>query len=301
MALEYRNSFPRLSCLAMLLVVSLGTSPTSAQSDAKHVGPPLPVVKSPRLYIIDCGTLIYNRPEAYNLKREDVIDTNMAVTCNLVVHPKGILLYDTGLSDKIVGRPYYENAIDTVSASWGLLKSNTLSGQLTDIGVAPGSITYLALSHGHVDHIGNVNDYAGATWLTPKAEKAAMFSDLVKQQWYFSQYNKLQDSKTVEYEGDYDVFGDGTVILKATPGHTPGHQSLYVKLANTGGVLLSGDMYHYPQERSLNRMPDDEKSTATPATRAKMEQFLRQTNAQLWIGHDMSLYKNQIHAPGWYD
>jgi len=63
-----------------------------------------PSVISPRLYVIDCGTLVYNRPEDYNLTREEVADTNMSVPCFLVIHAKGILLFDTGLSDRLVGR-----------------------------------------------------------------------------------------------------------------------------------------------------------------------------------------------------
>lgn len=97
------------------------------------------------------------------------------------------------------------------------------------------------------------------------------------------------------------MFGDGTVILKYTPGHTPGHQSLYVKLAKTGGVLIAGDLYHYAEERTLHRMPPEEQKTATPASRAMIEQFLTAQKAQLWIGHSTAFFKNAIKSPGWYE
>jgi hypothetical protein len=74
---------------------------------------PKPTVSSPRLYVLDCGTLVFNKPEAYNLKREEMQDTNMACTCYLIVHPKGTLLFDTGLPDTIIGRPLYENYEDS--------------------------------------------------------------------------------------------------------------------------------------------------------------------------------------------
>jgi N-acyl homoserine lactone hydrolase len=128
---------------------------------------PLPRVNSPRLYVMDCGTLVYNRPEDYNLQRNEVKDTNMAVTCYLVVHPKGILLYDTGLNDRLVGTPLYENILD----GYGQIKFNTLIGQLADIGVTPANIKYLLLSHSHWDHVGNAGDYSAATWLVYKAER----------------------------------------------------------------------------------------------------------------------------------
>ena len=82
---------------------------------------PLPRVTSPRLYVIDCGTLIFDRPEDYNLTRDEVADTNMPVPCFLVIHPKGLLLLDTGLSDRLLGRPLYENVV----FGYGQIKFNT--------------------------------------------------------------------------------------------------------------------------------------------------------------------------------
>jgi ribonuclease BN (tRNA processing enzyme) len=95
-------------------------------------------------------------------------------------------------------------------------------GELADIGVTPADITYLALSHSHFDHVGNANDYAGSTWLTQKAERDFMFAPGADKT-YFPLYDALARAHQVTFQGDHDVFGDGTVILKFTPGHTPGH------------------------------------------------------------------------------
>lgn len=289
--------------LALLLTLALAGSTAAPAADAPPVAPsrpaglaPLPKVTSPRLYVIDCGTLVYNRPEDYSLTREEVADTNMSVPCFLVIHPKGILLFDTGLPDRLVGRPLYEN----VEEGYGQIKFNTLRGQLADIGVAPGDITFLAISHSHWDHVGNANDYAGSIWLAQKAELDFMFGPKADAP-YVSLYAALAHSRRQLLTGDHDVFGDGTVILKFTPGHTPGHQSLYVKLAKTGGVVIAGDLYHYAEERTRNRMPPEEKATATPASRAMMDRFLKEKNAQLWIGHSTAFFKNAIKSPGWYD
>jgi glyoxylase-like metal-dependent hydrolase (beta-lactamase superfamily II) len=276
---------------------ALAQAPTRAAPASHPPGlAPLPRVSSPRLYVIDCGTLISNRPEGYNLTRDEVADTNMSVPCFLVIHPKGILLFDTGLSDRLVGRPVYENVV----FGYAQIKFNTLKGQLADIGVAPADITYLALSHSHFDHIGNANDYAGSIWLAQKAELEVMFGAHADPQ-ISAELAPLAHARTVVFTGDHDVFGDGTVILKYTPGHTPGHQSLYVKLAKTGAVLISGDLYHYAEERTLHRMPPEEQNTATPASRAMIEQFLIAQKAQLWIGHSTAFFKNAIKLPGWYE
>jgi len=292
--------------LAAFMLSGAMTSPI-CEAQAQPAGPvqsatprsgfaPLPKVTSPRLYVIDCGTLVYNRPEDYQLTREQVADTNMSVPCFLVIHQKGILLFDTGLSDRLVGRPLWEN----VDEGYGQIRFSTLRGALADIGVTPVDITYLAISHSHWDHVGNATDYANSTWLTQKAERDFMFGPGADKK-YLPLYDALAHAKQVVFEGDHDVFGDGTVILKFTPGHTPGHQALYVKLAHTGGVVLSGDLYHYCEERTLHRMPKEEETTGTPASREMMERFLTEKHAQLWIGHCTAFFKNAIKSPGWYD
>ncbi len=258
---------------------------------------PLPTVNSPRLYVMDCGTLVYNRPEDYNLNRDEVKDSNMAVTCYLIVHPKGILLFDTGLNDRLVGRPLYEN----IEEGYGQIKFNTLIGQLADVGVRPGNITYLVLSHQHWDHIGNAGDYAAATWLVYAAERDDMFKPAARSAPWFGQYSALERSKTVILTGEHDVFGDGTVMVIPTPGHTPGHCSLLVRLKNTGPVLLSGDLYHYSEERKLNRMPTEELTRGTPESRKMVEDLIKRTSAQLWIGHSMEFFRAARKSPAWYD
>ena len=132
----------------------------------------------------------------------------------------------------------------------------SLRSQLAAIGYGPADITYLAMSHAHGDHSGNANDYAGSTWIVQKAERDFMFSDAAaKTSAKPDQYSKLKDSKTIVIDGDYDVFGDGAVMLISTPGHTPGHQCLLVRLPKTGPVLLSGDLYHFPGEREFHTFP----------------------------------------------
>jgi glyoxylase-like metal-dependent hydrolase (beta-lactamase superfamily II) len=258
---------------------------------------PAPVVTSPRLYVLDCGTLVYNRPEDYSLTREEVASSNMGVTCYLVVHPKGLLLFDTGLDDRLVGRPLYENVLE----GYAQLKQNTLRGQLADIGVTPAQIDYLVLSHYHWDHVGNAADFAGATWLVYPGDRAQMFGKEARAYPWFAQYAALEHSRTQLLAGDHDVFGDGAVVVLATPGHTAGHCSLLVRLRNTGPVVLSGDLYHYPEERTLGRMPPEERTTGTAASRQRVEELLRSTGAQLWIGHSMEFFRTVRKSPAWYD
>jgi N-acyl homoserine lactone hydrolase len=278
---------------AFLAVMALCVAATAQPAPGL---PPLPKLTGVRLYVIDCGTIISHQPERFGLTRDDVPDPDFSDPCFLVMHPKGILLFDTGLTDAQVGRPIYENKMGYE----GQLKTVTLKGELANIGVTAPMITYLAISHSHWDHVGNANDYAGSTWLARKAEYDVMFGPnanaLVRKS-----YAALATAKTQYIEGDHDVFGDGSVVLLFTPGHTPGHQSLYVKLARTGGVVVSGDLYHYSAERTLNRVPPREQTLGTPASRKKIDAFLQRTHSQLWMGHAIDWYQGAVKAPGWYD
>jgi len=284
------------SLIRLLAAAMLGAAAFAPPATVAELAP-APKVTSPRLYVFDCGTLVYNRPEDYTLTREEVKDTNMGVTCYLVVHSKGMLLYDTGLDDRLVGRPLYENVLD----GYAQIKFNTLRGQLADIGVTPANIDYLVLSHYHWDHVGNAGDFAASTWLVYKGDRDQMFSPAARAYSWFSRYSALENSKTMLLGGDHDVFGDGSVVVIATPGHTEGHCSLLVRLKNTGPIVLSGDLYHYPEERSLNRMPDEERTTGTVESRHKIEELLRRTGAQLWIGHSMEFFRTVHKSPAWYD
>jgi glyoxylase-like metal-dependent hydrolase (beta-lactamase superfamily II) len=118
-----------------------------------------------------------------------------------------------------------------------------------------------------------------------------------------SEYSKLKDSKTTPVrQGDYDVFGDGIVILKYAPGHTEGHQMLFLRLKNSGPVLLAGDLWHYPEERTLDRVPpSDSDPKQTRETRRGVDDFLKVTGATLWIQHDLSTFEKLKRAPQYID
>jgi glyoxylase-like metal-dependent hydrolase (beta-lactamase superfamily II) len=179
----------------------------------------------------------------------------------------------------------------------------TLSGQLAEVGYRPDQIKYLVLSHMHFDHVGNANEFAGpnTTWLVQKGEREAMFGDGVVSSTINPDYAALKNAHTQLLDGNHDVFGDGTVTIVSTPGHTVGHQVLFVRLPKSGPLVLSGDLYHYPGERTLNRMPDREKSAGTPESRARVEALVKDSGAQLWIGHDIVNFARLKKSPAYYE
>ena len=280
--------------LVMIAMTSLVRAATSgADAGTGVTAPERAGLRSPRLYVLDCGTIRSDSAEEYGLARHEVADTNMADPCFLVVHRRGVLLFDTGLPDRLAGHP-------TVLEGYGLEVTTPLRVQLEAIGFRPSDMTYLALSHSHFDHIGNAPDFAGATWIAQKAELDAVFGPGARKPPP-PELQALAHIRKRVIQGDHEVFGDGTVVLLSTPGHTPGHQSLYVQLARTGGVVISGDLYHHDEERTLVRMPADERKTGTPASRRKIETVLARKHAQLWIGHSTAFFRNAVKAPRWYD
>jgi N-acyl homoserine lactone hydrolase len=288
---------PVLAGIAMLGAITLGATLLGAtHAQAQGAAPPVPAVK---LYIFDLGSLHSANPEP--LLKRGVTVTDMSVVAYLVVHPRGTLLWDAGtIPDELVKPGGTTIARATVT--------KTLSGQLAEIGYKPADINYLALSHYHYDHSANANQFAGSTWLVQKPERAAMFPETPPANPIdpnvSAKFSALANSKTVLLEGDHDVFGDGSVVILSTPGHTPGHQSLFVKLAKAGPLVLSGDLYHYPAERTLKDfLPfsgrgDDAKEVAS---KAKVEALLKDMGAVLWIQHDIEADAKLKKSPAYYD
>lgn len=255
-------------------------------------------VKTLRLYVFDCGVIKGLDPALFNFKREEVATTDFAVPCYLIVHPKGTLMWDVGVipdsAFKDDGQPVTQGPSTA---------TRTLKSQLAEIGYAPADITYLAHSHYHGDHVANSNEFAGSTWLVRPVERDAMFADKPPALVDPKNYDMLKNAKTILITQDeYDVFGDGKVIIKYAPGHTPGHQVLILHLVKTGNVMLAGDLYHYPEERNSGRVPTFEyNKEQSLASRAMIEDYCKRTNTQLWIEHDFVANSKLKKSPQYYD
>jgi|SRR5579862_47655 len=262
--------------------------------------------KTLRLYVLDCG-MLNTDPEGvarYHVTEREVVEARMPVPCFLVAHPKGVLLWDVGvIPDADVEKAAPTAARYDVNPVSHAVVSRTLISQLARLGYTPADITYVAVSHAHKDHTANLNQFARSTWLARPAEREFMFrpnNERVEPRFY----NQLEHSMTIALDKDeYDVFGDGTVVLKAAPGHTPGHQVMVLTLQKSGTVVVAGDLYHYPAERDFTRTPpDNEFSVAqSSASRAMIEDYVKKTNAQLWIEHDFRANATLKKAPAYYE
>ena len=254
----------------------------------------------PRLYVLDCGTIAPMDPTLFSLQASEVKgDVSFVSPCYLVVHPKGTLIWDVG---QVPDKDIPDDGTEVVQQR--ILKARRkLAPQLAALGYAPKDITYIAMSHYHADHTANANLFAGSTWIVQQAEYDVMFSDAKVGIRDTESYKDLKNAKRITLKNaDHDVFGDGTVVIKTAPGHTPGHQMLFLKLAKFGPLLLMGDLYHLPEEKTLDRVPTfDFDAAMTRATRKRVDEFVKQTHATTWIQHDPATYAPLKKAPQYYD
>jgi len=247
------------------------------------------------VYVLDTGLIecadyaLFSPGAAADTYRE------LSVRSYLVVHPKGTLLWDTGIDDTIAddarGKPITDRIVFRVP--------RTLRRQLAEIGVSPFEVDYLGLSHLHVDHVGNVGLFPRATALLQRAEYAAAYGPDPERFTLIPEAYAALDRDRVELvDGEHDVFGDGLVVTKPLPGHTPGHQGLLVVLPESGPVLLAGDIaysaadYAASAVRPLN--VDVDASHRSIETAKVLE---HDRGATVWLHHDLEAQREIPAAP----
>ena len=265
----------RTAVLSFLAAASLsldGTLTATADSrlpDATGAG------FADKLYRLDCGHSLANDESVWTPGENVGRSIEFSSTCWLIQRGNEWLLWDTGVPESALNDP----------KGWSTLPKlivyhldKTLTDQLAAIGLKTIDITYVALSHTHGDHIGNVSLFPNSTVLMQRAEYAWISSpdgpnDNVNQLKALARKLLGIPKHLKLLEGDTDVFGDGSVILVFTPGHTPGSQSLLVHLKNSGFIILSGDVVHLEENFEKNTVPS--LNTDKGASIASMDRIRR--------------------------
>jgi N-acyl homoserine lactone hydrolase len=245
-----------------------------------------------RLYVLDCGRNVGRDQGRWSPGVNEGKPIEFSDNCYLVRHTKGLLLWDTGVPDAVATMP---EGMVVANGAITYRRAKTLAGQLTELGVKPAEVTYLAVSHTHGDHVGNVALFPWSTVLIQGAEY----------DWAVAGPNKPAFATSQKFEklaGDHDVFGDGSVTILSTPGHTPGHQSLLVRLPKTGSVVLSGDAVHFRDNWEHKRVPSMNVDRAqTLASMQRLQSVMDERKAQLWINHDKPQSDGLRYAPAYYE
>ena len=257
-----------------------------------------------QLFRLDCGRSLANDESVWTPGENAGRSIEFSSTCWLIKHGSEWLLWDTGVPEAAFNDP----------RGWSTLPKlivyhldKTLTDQLAEIGLKPGDITHVAISHTHGDHIGNMGLFPDTKVLMQQAEYNWINSgngpnDNVNQLIALAR-KLLGNPKNLQLlDGDADVFGDGSVTLVSTPGHTPGHQSLLVHLKNSGFIILSGDVAHTEENFKKDIVPslntDKEKSIASMD---KIRQMIATYKAKFFINHDKEETDTLRLIPAFYD
>jgi len=245
-----------------------------------------------RLYVIDCGWAHALDQSRWSPGVNVGVPIDFSDNCYLIHHPReGYVLWDTGITDRLVALPD-GITVPALGQTWH--RTQPMLAALAALGVKPSDVRYIALSHVHPDHAGNVDEFPEATLIIQQAEWD--YAQTLPQK-PFSPERKIQP-----VVGDKDLFGDESLVIVSTPGHTPGHQSLIVHLRKTGYVVLSGDLVHFQSNWDHRRVPDFNSDKAqSSASMEKIARILEEKHAQLWINHDKPSSEAQRRAPQFYE
>lgn len=250
-----------------------------------------------KLYTLDGGTVVANKLEIF--AQGDLYQgesKTFADAFYVIEHPKGLLLWDAGLAEGLVG----QEPFTTPDGAFTVSRQDSVTSQLAKINLSPSDFDYIALSHTHFDHTGSASKFSEATWLVQETEYDFITSE---EQQKGDNYPAIANlTKVKKLNGDYDVFEDGTVVIKSTPGHTPGHQSLFLQLNNAGPILLTGDLYHFKENRINKGVPifnfDVEQ---TLNSMELFEEFAKETNARVIIQHNKEDFNSLAAYPKYTD
>ena len=249
-----------------------------------------------KLYAFDGGTVLVNQLQLFSQDTTYSGQTKeFADAFYVIQHPKGNLMWDAGLPEGLVGLP---EPFTSPDGAFTVSRKDSVVNQLKRIGMTPADFKYISLSHTHFDHSGHANVFKDATWLVQQTEYDYITSE-ESQKTNTDNYNAIKGLTNIQkINGDYDVFGDGTVVFKYLPGHTPGHQALYLELAEYGPLLLSGDLYHFSENREFRRIPIFNSDVGqTRASMDKFEAFATAKNAKVFLQHSKEDFDKMPKAP----
>jgi N-acyl homoserine lactone hydrolase len=265
---------------------------------------PIKAAVAEKLFRLDCGRSLANDESVWTPGENVGSSIEFSSTCWLIKHGNEWLLWDAGVPESAHNDP----------RGWSTLPKlivyhldKTLTDQLAEIGLRPADIARVAISHTHGDHIGNVGLFPNSTIVMQRAEYNWINSpngpnDNVNQLMALARQLLGSPENLHLIDGDTDVYGDESVALVSTPGHTPGHQSLLVHLKNSGFIILSGDVVHSEENFEKNIVPSLNTDKAESiASMEKIRQMIAMYKAKLFINHDKKQTDTLKLLPAFYD
>ena len=294
----------KVAASVVMLALMLFFEGTSDANAGSKLPDPIKAGVADKLYRLDCGHSLANDESVWTPGENVGRDIEFSSTCWLIKHGSDWLLWDTGVPESSLNDPKGWSTLPKLIV-YHLDKS--ITAQLAEIALKPGDIGRVAISHTHGDHIGNMALFPNATVLMQRIEYSWIHSpdgpnDNVNQLMALAR-NLLGTPKHLQLiDGDTDVFGDGSVTLLATPGHTPGHQSLLVHLKKSGFTILSGDVVHLEGNFAKDIVPSLNTDKAQSiASMERVRQLIATYKATFFINHDKRQTEKLKLLPAFYD
>lgn len=266
---------------------------SAVAEDASHSG------AIERLYVLNGGLAIAPDRSVYSPGIGEGEPITLSCNAYLIRRAGEWIMWDTGIEDAVAEEPGGRIIAHDIHG----IVVRPISSQLMDIGITATDVGTVILSHAHFDHVGNAALLRHATWYIQRREHEAMFGPDYERYGYSPPlYESLKRAKVELMDGDLDVFGDRSIQVVSTPGHTPGHSSLLVRLARSGPILLSADVAHFRSNMEHRHVPtfnsDPEESRRSME---RVDALVRDENAQLWLNHDIVQTATLPHAPASFD
>lgn len=284
----------------ILLILALVAFVSCKEVKKESAQPVTEAVAKPaiKLYTFDGGTVMVNNLELFSQDTTYHSQTKEFSDAFYVIqHPNGNLMWDAGLPEGLVGMA---EPFTSPDGAFTVSRKDSVLNQLKSIDMTPNDIKYIALSHTHFDHSGHANVFKNAIWLVQEPEYDFITSE-ESQKTNTDNYNAIKELTQVKkLNDDFDVFGDGSVVIKSMPGHTPGHQVLYVDLPEHGPTLLTGDLYHLYENREFKRVPIFNYNVEqTLQSMEKFEAFAKEKNAKVYLQHAKADFNKMPKAPNY--
>ena len=294
----------RTTIISILFASSLSIGGTLTAAGASNLPDPMKAGFAEKLYRLDCGHSLANDESVWTPGENVGKSIEFSSTCWLLKRGSEWLLWDTGVPESALNDP---RGWSTLPKLIVYRLDKTLTSQLAEIGLKTSDVTYVAVSHTHGDHIGNVGLFPNSTVLMQRVEYTWISSpdgtnDNVNQLKALARKLLGTPKQLQLLDGDTDVFGDGSVTLISTPGHTPGHQSLLVHLKNSGFIILSGDVAHSEENFEKNIVPSlNTDKAASIASMDRVRRMMATYQAKLFINHDKAQSDILKLLPAFYD
>ena len=214
-------------------------------------------------------------------------------TAAVIEHPKhGIILWDTGINEAVAdperGDAYWGPGLRAAFGTQGFTRAHVVDAQLDKLGIKPKDVRYVVYSHLHLDHAGGMCYFPDAIHVVQRDEiRYALWPDSWTRPVYCqNDFGLIRKLNIFELEGDLDLFGDGTLKLIKTPGHSPGHQVLVINRPTHGPICLAADTGHQRDGfEAMAPMPWDWSASAMSMTRMRMKQMER-SGVPLFFSHE---------------